>query len=215
MGQFQLIFELIGTVAFAISGAVLGVHKGMDLFGVAMTGMITTIGGGIMRDTILGLTPPLPLTDPLEALVGIGVSLAVFLVFAVHRPSRQHRYMEALLLAADSIGLGVFTAHAVAICEQAGFGSDIFLTLFTSTLTGVGGGMLRDLCCMERPYIFTKHFYACASLGGAAACMLLWPLNQNTAMIVGSLVTLVLRLCAAIFRWGLPRIQVSDVTPKS
>lgn len=62
MEQFQLIFELIGTVAFAISGAMLGIRKGLDLFGVSMTGMLTTVGGGILRDTILGRTPPAALT---------------------------------------------------------------------------------------------------------------------------------------------------------
>ena len=71
--------------------------------------------------------------------------------------------------------------------------------------TGVGGGVLRDLCCMERPYIFTKHIYACASLAGAAACMLLWSAGENLALLTGCALTVVLRLCAAVFRWSLPK----------
>ena len=81
--HFQLYFELIGVVAFAISGAVLGSRKGMDLFGVAMMGMTTAVGGGILRDVLLGLTPPAALRDPLQALVGIAVSLVVFIVIPI------------------------------------------------------------------------------------------------------------------------------------
>ena len=199
MEQFQLIFELIGTVAFAISGAMLGIRKGLDLFGVSMTGMLTTVGGGILRDTILG-----------RALMAIGVSMLVFLICAGLHPHGEHRYVDLLLLLADSIGLGVFTANGAAICIAFGCGDRIFLTLVCAVLTGVGGGILRDLCCMERPYVFTKHIYACASLGGAAVCLLLWPLGQNAAMLACLLVTIILRLCAAHFRWSLPRLREGD-----
>lgn len=174
MEQFQLIFELIGTVAFAISGAMLGIRKGLDLFGVSMTGMLTTVGGGILRDTILGRTPPAALTDPLEALMAIGVSMLVFLICARLHPHGEHRYADLLLLLADSIGLGVFTANGAAICIAFGCGDRTFLTLVCAVLTGVGGGILRDLCCMERPYVFTKHIYACASLGGVSAALAAW-----------------------------------------
>ena len=81
----------------------------------------------------------------------------------------------------------------------------VFLTLLVGMLTGVGGGVLRDLCCMERPYISTKHIYACASLAGAAACMLLWSAGENLALLTGCALTVVLRLCAAVFRWSLPK----------
>ena len=69
----------------------------------------------------------------------------------------------------------------------------------------VGGGVLRDVCCMERPYIFTKHIYACASLAGAGACLLLWSGGRSLALLVGCGVTVVLRICAAVFRWSLPK----------
>ena len=203
--HFQLYFELIGVVAFAISGAVLGSRKGMDLFGVAMMGMTTAVGGGILRDVLLGLTPPAALRDPLQALVGIAVSLVVFIVWQHSHSGREHRWQEALLLVADSIGLGIFSVHGAAVAIRAGLGGNVFLTLLVGMLTGVGGGVLRDLCCMERPYIFTKHIYACASLAGAAACMLLWSVGENLALLAGCALTVVLRLCAAVFRWSLPK----------
>ena len=258
MPGFQFYFELIGAVAFAISGAALAVKKHMDLFGVAMMGMTTAVGGGILRDLLLGITPPAALRDPLQALVAIATSLLVFLVWKRFHPEGDHRNWEALLLVADSIGLGIFSVHGAAVAVRAGLGGNVFLTLLVGMLTGVGGGVLRDLCCMERPYIFTKHIYACASLAGAAACMLLWSAGENLALLVGMLtgvgggvlrdlccmerpyiftkhiyacaslagaaacmllwsagenlalltgcaLTVVLRLCAAVFRWSLPK----------
>ena len=86
MPGFQFYFELIGAVAFAISGAALAVKKHMDLFGVAMMGMTTAVGGGILRDLLLGITPPAALRDPLQALVAIATSLLVFLVWKRFHP---------------------------------------------------------------------------------------------------------------------------------
>ena len=151
MPGFQFYFELIGAVAFAISGAALAVKKHMDLFGVAMMGMTTAVGGGILRDLLLGITPPAALRDPLQALVAIATSLLVFLVWKRFHPEGDHRNWEALLPVADSIGLGIFSVH------------------------------------------------------GAAACMLLWSAGENLALLTGCALTVVLRLCAAVFRWSLPK----------
>lgn len=168
METFQFYFELIGAAAFAISGAALGIRKEMDLFGVAMLGMTTAVGGGMLRDTMLGLTPPTALRDPVQALVAIAVSILVFFVWRRRKAELHNRYAETVLLLADSLGLGIFSAHGAAIAIQAGYGANWFLVLFMGMLTGVGGGVLRDVCSAERPYIFTKHVYACASLAGAA-----------------------------------------------
>ena len=91
MPGFQFYFELIGAVAFAISGAALAVKKHMDLFGVAVMGMTTAVGGGILRDMLLGLTPPAALKDPLQALVAIATSLLLFIVWKKWHPSGNHR----------------------------------------------------------------------------------------------------------------------------
>lgn len=206
METFQFYFELIGAAAFAISGAALGIRKEMDLFGVAMLGMTTAVGGGMLRDTMLGLTPPTALRDPVQALVAIAVSILVFFVWRRRKAELHNRYAETVLLLADSLGLGIFSAHGAAIAIQAGYGANWFLVLFMGMLTGVGGGVLRDVCSAERPYIFTKHVYACASLAGAAVCLLLWPLGAGAAMMTGCGVTLALRICAAAFRWSLPAV---------
>ena len=105
METFQFYFELIGAAAFAISGAALGIRKEMDLFGVAMLGMTTAVGGGMLRDTMLGLTPPTALRDPVQALVAIAVSILVFFVWRRRKAELHNRYAETVLLLADSLGL--------------------------------------------------------------------------------------------------------------
>ena len=198
-------FEILGTIAFAVSGAVVAISKKMDIFGVAMMGTVTAVGGGILRDMMLGQTPPAALRDPTQALVAIAVSVLCFYIWRWRKTELHNRYADAVLLVADSIGLGIFSAHGAAIAIQAGYGANWFLVLFLGAVTGVGGGVLRDVCCMERPYIFTKHIYACASLVGAAVCRALWPLGMGLAMLAGCGVTVVIRICAATFRWSFPK----------
>ena len=124
MPDFQFYFELLGAVAFAVSGAALAVKKGMDLFGVAVMGMTTAVGGGILRDMLLGLTPPAALKDPLQALVAIATSLLLFIVWKKWHPSGNHRVWESVLLAADSLGLGIFSVHGAAVAIRAGYGAN-------------------------------------------------------------------------------------------
>ena len=209
--NFQFYFEMIGVVAFAISGAALGARKGMDLFGVAMMGMTTAVGGGILRDVLLGLTPPSALRDPLQALVAIATSLLLFIVWKKWHPSGNHRVWESVLLAADSLGLGIFSVHGAAVAIRAGYGANVFLVLLVGVLTGVGGGVLRDVFSGERPYIFVRHFYACASIIGALICALCWErLGANAAMLFGAAAIVVLRLLAAYYHWSLPKSDYRD-----
>ena len=102
-------------------------------------------------------------------------------------------------------GSGKSTILKTIIGQLPELSGTVFLVLLEGVLTGVGGGVLRDVCCMERPYIFTKHVYACASLAGAAVCMALWSMGESFAMLMGCGVTLALRICAAVFRWSLPK----------
>lgn len=192
------ILEIIGTVAFAVSGAYTAIVKEMDIFGVAVLGMTTAVGGGIIRDLILGVTPPMAFQNPVYALLSIVVSILVFL----SRKRRIRNLENTILLIMDTIGLGVFTIVGV----RAGMPYDnVFLSVFVGSLTGVGGGVLRDLFAGNRPSIFVKHFYASASLIGALVTTLIWDINANAAMIIGAITVIVLRLLAAHYRWSLPK----------
>lgn len=89
-----------------------------------------------------------------------------------------------------------------------GDGANRFLVIFVAALTGVGGGVLRDLFAGDRPYIFVKHVYACSALLGALVCVYLWPLvGRDIAMLVGFVLVLAMRLCSAHFRWSLPHAR--------
>lgn len=196
--QLFFIFEIIGTVAFAISGALAAIRKKMDIFGVAILGMTTAVAGGIIRDLILGITPPAAFIEPVYALVAIGVSLIIF----IPGIRRFLAKFEVILLVMDSIGLAIFTVIGV----RAGMSFDnLFLTVFVGTVTGVGGGVLRDIFAGNRPYIFVKHFYACASIIGSLICALLWSTSEIAAMIAGMSSIFILRILAAIFKWSLPK----------
>lgn len=205
METFVSILELIGTLAFAASGALIAMKKHMDLLGVIVLGVVTAIGGGILRDVILGITPPLAFRDPLCAIVAIVTSVLLFIPWPRHRLMHNHRLFETVLLIMDSIGLGVFTV--MGIWNALVFQPDrsTFLLVFVGVLTGVGGGVMRDVLAGHMPYILVKHIYACASLIGALACALLWKcLPSFAAMLIGMLLVLIIRLLAAYFRWNLP-----------
>ena len=208
MERLIWIFEMIGTVSFALAGAMTGLKKEMDIFGVCVLGVTTAVGGGILRDLILGLTPPSAFRDPTAVLVAILVSIVVFFP-AVRRLFYRNKWLyEHVLLLADSAGLGVFTVCGARVAFEAGDGANRFLVVFVAALTGVGGGVLRDLFAGDRPYIFIKHVYACAALVGAVVCVYLWPLiGRYAAMLTGFALIFALRLCSAHFRWSLPHAR--------
>lgn len=202
-----LAFEIAGTVAFAVSGALLGLEKRMDILGISILGLTTAVGGGVIRDIILGITPPMTFRNPLYAAIAIGVSVLVFVIVR-KRSLFKGRFYEITMLIMDSAGLGVFTVIGIntAFVRDDSYG--IFLLVFVGVMTGVGGGILRDVMAGDRPYIFVKHFYASASIIGALVCVAVWDvLGSIASMFVGTAVVIVLRLCAARFRWSLPKVQ--------
>lgn len=104
MQTFLFLLELAGTVAFAVSGAVLGIEKHMDIFGVGLLGITTAVGGGILRDLVVGLTPPRAFQDPMYLLVALGVSVVLFFPFVRRLIGRSKRVFDALMLLMDATG---------------------------------------------------------------------------------------------------------------
>lgn len=192
------VLEILGTIAFAISGAMAAAEKKMDILGVVILGVTTAIGGGIIRDILLGTTPPTSLKNPLYAFIAIAVSLLVFLP-AVRKKININ---NMILIVIDALGLGTFTVLGF---ETAAVCSNVFLQIFLGVLTGVGGGVLRDLFASEKPMIFVKHFYAVASLIGAIVCAILYPVKKETAMVLGIVIIVIIRILAAKFKWHLPK----------
>lgn len=205
MDTFFFILELLGTIAFAVSGAAVGIRKEMDIFGVCILGAATAVGGGILRDLMLDLTPPMAFRDPIWLIVGLVTAVLVFFP-ALRRPALQNkRVSDLVLLLSDAIGMGIFGATAILLAQQSGQHS-VWLLLFVALLTGTGGGVLRDVLAGEVPGVFRKHFYASALIVGAGVFLILQPMLPETAAVLISLgTTVALRCLAAHYRWNLPR----------
>jgi uncharacterized membrane protein YeiH len=200
------IFEIVGTVAFAISGAMTGLAKKMDIFGIAILGLTTAVGGGIIRDVILGNTPPATFRDPTYAAVALLVSVLVFVPVVRRLMETKKLIFDTILLVMDSLGLGLFTVVGIQIAHTVSDSYGRFLLVFVGVITGVGGGMLRDIFAGDTPYVFKKHVYATASIVGAIVCVMVWDLlGETVSMLIGAIVVLVIRLCAAKYHWNLPK----------
>lgn len=209
MDTFIFVVNIIGTLAFAASGAMIGLNKNMDIFGVCILGLATATGGGVIRDLILGLTPPMAFRDPTYAVLAL-VTSAVFFSRRVRQVlmHNQRRY-DQLLFWMDTLGLGVFSVAGVELAFSRSGHPTFFLLVFVGTLTGVGGGVLRDLLAQEVPYIFVKHIYACASLAGAALCAGLWNyMDSMYAMLAGMSAVVLIRVLAAHYHWNLPKAKI-------
>ena len=208
MDLFILVIEIIGTVAFSVSGAMIAIKKNMDVFGVMILGLTTAVGGGIIRDLILGLTPPMAFRNPVYALVALATAALVFPVKVRRLFQRFEYFYEHTLMIMDTVGLAIFTVVGVRGAVVRSMDESYFLLLFVGVITGVGGGVLRDVLAGYLPYIFVKHIYACASLAGCVVCVLLWNVaGEAAAMIAGAAVVLVIRFLSAHYRWSLPRAK--------
>ena len=212
MTTWIFILQLLGTVAFAVSGAMTALHKQMDMLGVTVLGLITAVGGGMVRDVLLGQTPPAIFSDPVTVLTAVAASILVFSPAVRRRLLKTRRIYDLTLRLADSLGLGIFTVigaqTACGVLEQ----NNWFAIAFLGTMTGVGGGVLRDVLAGDLPYIFRKHIYALASLFGALVWVALhrwW--NDTAALLLGVAVIVAVRLLAAHYRWSLPKATEEEL----
>ena len=205
MESFMLVLELIGTMAFSAAGTMTGLRKNMDIFGVCILGLSTAVGGGVIRDLILGCTPPTTFRDPIYVTVSLLTSLVLFLPQLRHLLMRDHARFDLVLFWMDAVGLGIFTAVGIRAAFAQMAHPTLSLLVFVGVVTGAGGGVLRDVLAGDTPYIFVKHIYASASLAGALVCVLLWhPAGSAAAMLAGAGTVVLIRWLSAHFRWNLP-----------
>lgn len=206
------ILEILGTIAFAFSGAMMAIRKEMDIFGVLILGVTTAVGGGIIRDILLGQIPPAVFTHPVYVIIAAVISVALFVwIYICHGQIRQKGILilEKIMLYADAVGLAVFTVVGVEFAFQLLEKKNMFLSVFVGVLTGVGGGVLRDIMAVQKPYIFVKHVYALSSLAGVCACTFLWDsANSKIAVLFGIGIVFILRILAIHLEWNLPKIKL-------
>ena len=208
MNLFLYSLEITGTVAFAVSGAMTAMKKDMDVFGVMILALTTAVGGGILRDLILGITPPNTFREPVYAVTALFTEVLVFLPWSRRLFQRYQRIYDLMLLVMDSVGLGIFTVIGVQTAQAQAQGYSLFLLTFVGVITGVGGGVLRDIMAGNTPYIFVKHVYASASVAGALLCAALWQVLPGVwAMNLGAAAVILIRFLSAHYRWSLPRAK--------
>ncbi len=204
------IAEYLGIMAFAISGVMLAARKKLDLFGCLMLGCVTSVGGGLMRDLILGITPPLMFTDPsyvLTAAVTSSVVIAL-LWFSGDKFDMENPVYLSVVNITDAIGLGIFSAIGVSTACMQGYLENAFLCIFVGTLTGVGGGMISDIFAGKIPRIFRKNIYLIASLIGSILYYVMY--NRGVGDIAGfsitAIVVLIIRVLATKYHWNMPKL---------
>jgi uncharacterized membrane protein YeiH len=198
--SYILIIDLLGTAVFAISGAFSAMDKKLDVFGVLVLAFVTAIGGGTIRDVLIGNMPVTWLRDLITpvTIVAAGVAAVFF--------RGLFRNLPKTLLFFDSLGLGLFTITGI----QKGLTAGIhpFLCVALGTITGCFGGVLRDLLLREIPVLFRKEFYATASIaGGSLYFLLLQWISPPFAQICAIICIFVLRTFAVRYNWRLPPFE--------
>lgn len=197
------ILDLLGTTAFAISGALAAMNRRLDLFGIFIIAFVTAIGGGTVRDILIGNTPVTWMENTIYIYL-IGIVTIISIIFR-----RKLNYLKKSLFLFDTIGLGVFTITGVEIGIQNNLNPIISITL--GAMTGTFGGVIRDILCNEIPVIFRKEIYATACLVGGLAFILLYKLgvNQDIIYVVTSLTVITIRLLVVRFHISLPSFYLS------
>ena len=208
------ILEIVGTIAFAISGAFVAIKAKLDLFGVLFIGTITAVGGGIVRDLLIGATPPAIFSNAHVVLVALGASALVFVLAYIKRKDFDaiQKKVEYVNTFFDAVGLGAFTVMGTEVAFVNGLSGNAFLSIALGMLTGVGGGIFRDVLTDTTPYIFKKHVYALAAIGGAVVYYAIRCKVDATwipSLIAGGLIV-VIRMLAAHFRWSLPKVHLDE-----
>lgn len=198
MDLILVILDLVGTFVFALSGALVGVRHRLDLFGVLVLSFVAGNGGGVMRDTMIGATPPAALQDWRYVAISIAAGLLTFWRAGIIE--RWRNPVQSI----DALGLGVF-AVAGALKAQA-FGLGPVGAILLGMLTGVGGGMLRDVLVAQVPTVLKAELYAVAALAGAAVVVLgkAFDLPIAVVVIAGVATCTGLRLFAIRRGWRLP-----------
>lgn len=217
-----VIIEYIGVIAFTVSGAMVSIHKEADLFGVVFLSVMTAFCGGIVRDLCLGLTPPAFFSweSAPKVAVSIAVSLAVFCIAAWKKRSyvENEIRMDRINNVFDALGLGIFAVLGTGVAISAGHTAP-FIAILMGMLSGIGGGVFRDLCLGTIPFVIKKRVYAVATLLGSSVYYVLavvLSVSRFWAMAVGVLLTFALRMCATVFKWNMPKaIRFSELSQQS
>ena len=208
LGALQNILEYIGTIAFGISGALVAGRKRMDFVGVLILGSIVAVGGGTMRDLFLEL-PLFWMDDPEFVLVGAmaaALTIPLFHLGAV-QALQSHRLVDSF----DAAGMALFVITGTNVALSAG--ANDFSAAIIGTISGVGGGMIRDVLANQIPGVLKSgHLYASAAFAGALMYVLILSLSVSPAIALWlpALTIFGLRMLSLHYGWGIPKFDASN-----
>jgi len=201
---FIYVLDLFGTMAFAVTGAFKAIEHRADIVGIIILATITGLAGGTIRDVLFGKTLPNSLIDPTYVIITVISAIVLFLLY-----SKMKKHWN-IFLKFDAVGLGVFTVIGATFAYNL-FGMNFLIIVLSGMLTGIGGGILRDVFVNQTPIVFVKELYASASFIGAIVFYftLLITNEVYAATILGIILTTGLRLVAMKYNWNLPRVRSS------
>lgn len=202
-------FDWLGTIAFALSGTLVGMSRRMDVLGLSVLSMITAVGGGMIRDVLVGMTPPLALQNPTGMVLALGTTALTILFYRYYHFTKQDtKWIIQVYMAADAIGLASFTTTASRIgYEVLGF-SPLTVSLL-AFITAVGGGIMRDLLAQRIPVVLRSDVYGLGAVMGAwMYCCSEWILGSqghDRSMVLCFVFTLGIRILVIWKQWNLPK----------
>lgn len=202
--MFFQVLDILGTIAFAISGVLVALNKRMDPFGVLIIAFVTAVGGGSLRDVLIGIQPVSWMTNMTYVYVIFGAT-----VFAIVFKSKLN-YLRKSLFLFDTIGIGLYTVVGIEKGIMVGLHPIICIAL--GTMTACFGGVIRDILCNEIPVIFRKEIYATACILGGLTYFLLreFMADTNFVFIIAGVIVIVTRLLAVKFKISLPSLYKDD-----
>jgi uncharacterized membrane protein YeiH len=204
METLVLVLDLVGTFVFALSGAMMGVRHRLDVFGVLVLSFAAGNAGGMTRDVLIGAVPPAAIADWRYIAVSLLAGVATFYAY------RTVWRLQDFVLVFDAAGLAVFAVSGA--LKAVAFGLNPLAAVLLGTLTGIGGGMLRDVLVREVPTVLRAELYAVAAIAGAAVVVggQLLGLASTPLAVAGAMLCFGLRVLALRRGWGLPVAAVAD-----
>ena len=213
-----LAIEVLGVISFAISGSIIAIDKEMDIIGVYFLALCTAFGGGILRDVMIGNIPPLFFGELVYLVVIAALTATLVFLFACLF-KRWYLEKEALIINVnnyiDAIGLGSFAVSGAKICLAVCPDGGAFLAVAMGVVSAVGGGMIRDVCLGDIPFVLRKRVYALAAIIGATLYYLIdvvivgGVVGDIVGSAVGILTVVLIRVLATRFKWNLPKVKLS------
>ncbi|HEY7079244.1 MAG TPA: trimeric intracellular cation channel family protein [Nitrososphaeraceae archaeon] len=192
--------DLFGTTIFAVTGALKAIEHKLDVVGVVVLSGVAGLAGGIIRDVVLGLTPPSALVDPSYIIITSITGIGILLLY------RYTKNLMRLFLTFDAFGLGIFSLLGANIAFSM-FGLNLVIMMFAGIITAVGGGIIRDMLVSEVPLVLRKELYVSVSFVGVLLFFILLYLGVNIIIstIIGIIVITIFRIVAIKYNWNLPR----------